>query len=120
MSDATLYDKLGGKDAVDDAEPICDAKVRAEHRTKHFFDGVDTARQRGKQKSALAYAFGGPVKYDGKDMREAHKHLDLNEEHFNAVAENLVETLKELNVPQELIDEVVTIAASTHDDVLNL
>jgi len=119
-TEPTLYEKLGGKDAVDAAVEIFYGKVLADDRIKHFFDGVDMAKQRGKQKIFLAYAFGGPVNYDGKDMREAHKHLDLNEEHFNAVAENLVETLKELNVPQNLIDEVVTIAASTHDDVLNL
>jgi len=65
-------------------------------------------------------AFGAPVKYEGKDMREAHAHLKgLNDGHFDAVAENLIATLKELTVPQELIDEVVAIVAPTRDDVLN-
>ena len=56
-------------------------------------------------------------------MRAAHAHLvekGLNEEHFNAVAGHLHATLQELNAPQPLIDQVMTIAASTHDDVLNL
>lgn len=53
-------------------------------------------------------------------MREAHAHLKgLNDGHFDAVAENLIATLKELTVPQELIDEVVAIVAPTRDDVLN-
>jgi len=43
----------------------------------------------------------------------------LNDDHFMAVAEHLQSTLEELNVPAELIAEVMTIAASTHDDVLN-
>jgi len=64
--------------------------------------------------------FGGPSNYTGKDMREGHKHLNLTEEHFQAVAGNLKATLEELNVPSDLIDQVMAIAASTHDEVLNL
>ena len=53
-------------------------------------------------------------------MRDAHKHLNLTETHFQAVAECLKATLDDLNVPADLQNEVMTIAASTHDDVLNL
>lgn len=120
MSDANLYEKLGGKDAINTAVEIFYGKVLADDRIKHFFDTVDMAKQRGKQKAFLAMAFGGPVKYSGKDMREGHKHMNLTEEHFTAVAENLSNTLTEMGVAQELIDQVMAIAASTHDDVLNL
>jgi len=77
-------------------------------------------RQIGKQKAFLTMAFGGPNNYTGKDMREAHKHMNLTEEHFNAVAGHLQSTLEDLEVPKDLIDQVMAIAASTHDDVLNL
>ena len=53
-------------------------------------------------------------------MREAHAYLDLNETHFTAVAECLQATLEELGLPADIIDEVMAIVASTHDDVLNL
>ena len=52
-------------------------------------------------------------------MRKAHADLALNESHFNAIAENLVATLKDLKISQELIDQVVAIVATTKDDVLN-
>ena len=51
-------------------------------------------------------------------MRAAHKRMDLNEEHFQAVAEALQKTLQELGVSEPLIQEVMAIAGSTHDDVL--
>jgi hemoglobin len=53
-------------------------------------------------------------------MRSAHAHLNLTEEHFAAIAEHLKATLEELNVPADLISQAMEIAASTHDDVLNL
>jgi len=94
-------------------------KVLSDDRIAHFFDTVDMEAQHAKQKAFLTMAFGGPNSYTGKDMREAHKHMNLTEEHFNAVAECLVGTLEDLSVPQSEIDEIVGIAVSVKDDVLN-
>ena len=115
----SIYDKIGGDAAVDAAVDIFYKKVLADDRISHFFDSVDMSGQIQKQKAFLTYAFGGPNNYTGKDMREAHKHMDLTEEHFGAVAQNLVGTLEELKVPQEIIDEIVAVALSVKDDVLN-
>lgn len=116
----SLYDKIGGEAAVNAAVDIFYRKVLADDRISQFFDTVDMEGQHAKQKAFLTMAFGGPNSYTGKDMREAHKHMDLTEEHFGAVAENLVGTLQELEVPQEYIDEIVAIALSVKDDVLNV
>lgn len=118
--EASLYHKLGGKAAIDAAVESFYVKVLADDRIKHFFDDINMTAQRRKQKAFLSAAFGGPQPWTGKDMRKAHENLPgLNETHFNAVAENLQKTLEELKVPKELIDQVMTIAASTKDDVLN-
>lgn len=116
----SVFDKLGGAPAIDAAVDIFYRKVLADARISHFFDTIDMENQHKKQKAFLTMAFGGPNNYSGKDMREAHKHMDLTEEHFGAVAEALVGTLQELGVPQEDIDSVVTIAVSVKDDVLNV
>ena len=66
-------------------------------------------------------AFGGPNNYAGADLRSAHSKLvkiGLGNDHFNAVMEHLGVTLKELNVPQDLIEEVMTLAEGTRSDVL--
>ncbi len=73
---------------------------------------------RRKQKEFLSAALGGPLPWTGKDMRKAHDGMGLTEVHFNAIAENLVNTLKDLKIPQELIDQVVAVALTTKDDVL--
>mgnify|MGYP002654401956 CR=1 FL=1 len=122
---ATLFDKLGGKAAVDLAVDKFYEKVLSDERIKHFFEGIDMVKQRAHQKAFLTYAFGGTSKYDGRYMREAHQDLvekrGLSGEHFDAVAENLLETLKEMGVSQELRNEVAAIAAAPQHkkDVLN-
>lgn len=117
---STVFEKIGGAGAVDAAVDIFYRKVLTDPLISDFFDSVDMDRQAAKQKAFITMALGGPNNYTGKDMREAHKNMNLTEAHFNAVAGHLVATLEELGVPQELIDETVTIVASTHDDVLNL
>lgn len=115
----TLYNRLGGKDAVNAAVDLFYDKIMADDRVNHFFENTDMKRQRAKQKAFLTYAFGGAPNYSGESMRKAHAHLDLNEGHFNAVAENLQNTLEELGLDSSLVSEVMDIAASTKDDVLN-
>ena len=72
-----------------------------------------------KQREFLGAAFGGPKPWTGKNMRKAHKHLDLTEEDFGAIAGHLVSTLKDLKVDEALIAEIMTLVGSTKDDVLN-
>lgn len=121
----TLFEKLGGAAAVDLAVDKFYERVLQDDRIKHFFANVDMAKQRQHQKDFLTYAFGGTDKYNGRYMREAHKALveqqGLNGEHFDAVAENLMETLKELGVSEELRADVAAIAAAPQHkkDVLN-
>ncbi|MBV1906139.1 MAG: group 1 truncated hemoglobin [Pseudomonadales bacterium] len=121
MTDS-IFERIGGAGSVDAAVDIFYRKVLADDSINDFFDSTDMDDQRNKQKSFLTMAFGGPNKYTGKDMRAAHAPLvadGLNEDHFNAVAGHLQSTLEELSVPSELVAEVMGVAASTMDDVLN-
>ncbi|MGV3662496.1 MAG: hypothetical protein ACO1TE_20090 [Prosthecobacter sp.] len=114
----SLYQKLGGQAAIDAAVDAFYVKVLADDRVKHFFDDVSMDKQRRKQKEFLSAALGGPLPWTGKDMRKAHDGMGLTEVHFNAIAENLIATLKDLKISQELIDQVIAIVATTKDDVL--
>jgi hemoglobin len=120
MSD-TLFEKLGGEAAVNAAVDIFYRKVLTDERINRFFEDVDMEKQAAKQKAFLTMAFGGPHNYTGEDMRKGHAHLvkmGLDDSHFDAVVEDLGATLIELNVPQELINEVVAICETTRNDVL--
>jgi len=117
----SLFERIGGEAAVNAAVEIFYRKVLADERINSFFEGVDMDKQAAKQKAFLTMAFGGPNNYTGEDMRKGHAHLvekGLNDSHFDAVMENLGATLKELNVPDELIAEAAAIAESTRNDVL--
>jgi hemoglobin len=122
MSNSTLFERLGGADAVNAAVDIFYRKVLADDRVNYFFDGVDMEKQIQKQKGFLTMVFGGPNNYTGKDMREGHRHLlkkGLNDSHVDIIIEHLGATLKELGAKDGDINEVAAIANSVRDDVLD-
>lgn len=114
----SLYHKLGGQAAISAAVDAFYVKVLKDERVKHFFDDVSMPKQHRKQKEFLCAALGGPLPWTGKDMRKAHEGMGLTEVHFNAIAENLIATLQDLKISQDLIDQVIAVVATTKDDVL--
>lgn len=69
----SLYEKLGGKAALDAVIDAFYVKVLADERIKHIFDDINMHRQIRKQKEFLAAAFGvrsrGPEKTCAKHTR---------------------------------------------------
>ena len=120
MAGQSLYQRIGGKPALEAAVDRFYERVLADERISSLFTTVDMDGQRKKQKRFLAVVLGASETWEGKDMRAAHAHLKLTEEHFTAVAENLQGALEDLGVDAGAIAEVMAIAGSTHDDVLNL
>jgi hemoglobin len=119
MTETSLYEQIGGAPAVEAAVDVFYRKVLSDPRIARFFDTVDMDAQRAKQKAFLTFAFGGPNAYSGRDLRSAHARMQLTEEHFQAVMENLGATLKELGLPEALIGKAAAIAVSVKSEVLN-
>lgn len=118
----SLFNRLGGQNAVNVAVDIFYRKMLTDDRVSHFFDDVDMEQQILKQKGFLTMVFGGPNHYTGKSMREGHRHLinrGLNDSHVDIVIEHLGETLRELGAKEEDIRQVANIANSVRDDVLD-
>jgi len=67
---------------------------------KHL-DDQDRQWLRWHMLTLLAVVTGGPSKYKGRDLHEAHADLHITEEAFDQVVWHLQETLQELGVQQE-------------------
>jgi hemoglobin len=118
----SLFERLGGQSAVNQAVDIFYRKILQYERVSYFFDDIDMDKQILKQKGFLTMVFGGPNQYTGKGMREGHRHLlaiGLNDSHVDIVIEHLGATLKELGANESDIAEVAAIANSVRSDVLD-
>lgn len=114
----TLYDKLGGEATIKAVVEEFYTRILGDPLLKPAFDGVDMARQKRHQALFISQALGGPKEYDGRSMYEAHRHLNVSDEQFDAVAGHLVGTLRHFGVEQGDIDTVVGAVAPLRADIV--
>ncbi|WP_096200998.1 group I truncated hemoglobin [Bacillus sp. FJAT-45350] len=115
----SLYEKLGGEPAITKAVEIFYTKVLADDTVNHFFTNTDMDKQRDHQAKFLSFALGGPNNYGGQSMAKAHEGMNIQPEHFNAIATHLTTTLQELNVDQSDIDVVINKVGSLAPDIMH-
>ena len=115
----TIYEKLGGEKAINDAVEIFYEKVLSDPELMGFFSETNMEFQKKHQKDFITFITGGSKVYKGKDMRSAHKNLKIDEEHFNAIRDYLAETLKEMGVDNELVSKVTEAIEKLRPEILN-
>src|SRR5262245_5257446 len=122
MATPTLFDRIGGQEAIMAAVDLFYQKVIDDPLTAPFFASLDLPAQIRKQVAFMATAFGGPAEYRGRDLGAAHARLvhqmGLGDAHFDAVARHLQATLRELAIDEALVAEVMSIVGSTRAQVL--
>ena len=114
----TLFERIGGIPAIKAAVDLFYEKVLADPQLAPFFKKTKLSWLKARQNAFFITALGGPPVYKGRDMKSAHAHLGIAQEHFDAVAGHLVATLKELRVPTSIINEVVAAVAPLAKDIV--
>ena len=61
---------------------------------------------------------GGPIKYTGKSMKDAHKGMGITDADFNALVEDLVKSLDKFKVPEKEKGELLTTLASLKPQIV--
>lgn len=118
----SLYERLGGEigiaSVVDDFIKAManDPRIKQEHR-KHFQEG-DVAALKKKLVDQIGEATGGPQKYTGKSMKEAHQGLQITNADFEVTVEDLIKALDANKVNTKDKDELLGMLAKMRDDVV--
>jgi len=118
----SLYERLGGEKAiakvVDDfvANVVADEQIKEAHK-KHFREG-DVAALKKKLLDQIGEATGGPQKYTGKNMKDAHAGLGVTDKDFNALVADLVKALETNKVGKAEQDELLKMLNGMRGDVV--
>ena len=118
MSEATLYERLGGESAVGAVVNEFYDRVLADDRVAGFFDDVDMADQRSHQTKFLSAVTGGPIQYEGAEMGEAHEGLAISDEEFDVVAGHLDDALREFEVEETDREAVMEAVEGFRDEIV--
>lgn len=118
MGDSTLYDRLGGRDAI--AAVVADFYDRlvADDLLGPFFADADLESLRRTQTDFLCEAAGGPETYDATPVREAHLDIPFEPAHVQRAVALLQESLDAFDVEGADADAVVGAVAAFEDDLL--
>lgn len=114
----TLYEKLGGQPVVAQIVDDFYQRVLADDTVNHFFANTDMKKQRRHQTAFISHALGGPNQYSGRSMEKAHSGLNLQPEHFEAIAKHLGESLDEYGLTHEEIQSVLERVSALKEAVL--
>lgn len=112
------YAAVGGAPAVTAVVDRFYTLVLGDERLRPYFDGIELVRLKRHQVALVSQVMGGPVVYEGRDLRSAHSGKGITADDFGAVAGHLVTSLTEAGVPSEIIDRTVAAVAATQPDVV--
>lgn len=117
-----LFEKVGGDAAIEAAATVFYEKVMRDPLLRPFFATIDMGQQTKKLIGFMAWAFGGPDAYRGRDLGEAHARLvkeqGLTDRHFDAVMKHLKDTLVEIKIAKPQVEEALGIIEATRKVVL--
>jgi hemoglobin len=123
----SLFMRLGGEDAI--KAVVADFVGRAAANPQVNFTRKGTAREWQATSENVAHlqkmlvdmigaASGGPQKYMGKNMKEAHAGMKITAAEFDALAADLKASLDKFKVPAPEQDELLKVVGSTKGDIV--
>lgn len=114
----SLYDRLGGKDAITAVVDEFVGVVVADDRINGFFKNADAANLKKQLVDQICSASGGPCKYEGKDMKTAHAGMGVKEADFNALVEDLTKALDKFKVGEKEKSDLLGALAGMKADIV--
>lgn len=122
--DTSLYNRLGGAYAiatvVDDfiERLLVNTTLNANPRINEARARVPKAGLKFHVTALVCQVTGGPCTYTGRSMKAAHAHLNINDEHWQAMLADFRVTLNKFTVPAKEQGELIAIVQSTRPDIV--
>ncbi len=110
-ADSSLYDRLGGRDTIEDFVDDAVERLLVNDRIAHHFDGIDIPELKFHLTEQICQLAGGPCIYEGMDMESAHFALDITAAEFNALVEDFQRAMRANEVPYGLENQVLALLA---------
>ena len=121
MTTKTLYERLGGYDAIVAVVNDLLPRMRGDSELGRFWQNrADDSLKRSKQLliDFLCSGAGGPVYYAGRDMKTSHTGLRISEADWAVFLKHLHATLDAFKIPQAERGELVAFVETTKADMV--
>lgn len=116
----SLFERLGGKDAINAVIDAFVARCAADGRINGKFARSDIPRLKANLVDQVCEAAGGPCTYSGRDMRTTHDGMAVTAGEFDALVEDLVATLDQFGVGEAEKAELLGALAPMRADIVDV
>jgi hemoglobin len=117
---ASLYERLGGIEAITAVVDAFVARCAGDARINPKFERTDIPRLKTNLVDQVCEATGGPCTYTGRNMKETHTGMGVTAGEFDALVEDLVATLEDMNVPTAEQEELLGLLGPMREDVVEV
>ena len=117
-SKPSLYQRLGGKDAITAVVDKFVGNVAADNRINKFFASTDIPKLKTHLVNQVCEATGGPCKYTGRTMKATHTGMGLTNADFDALVQDLVGALDFYKVGKAEKDELLAALGPMRSDIV--
>ena len=117
---ASLFDRLGGKSAITAVVTDFRKRVVKDSRINAKFARTDVPRLDAMLIDQVCEATGGPYRYTGRNMSDAHRGMQVTTGEFTALVEDLVATLNAFKVPKAEQDELLAILGPLKTEIVEV
>ena len=120
----SLYERVGGINniavLIDDVieRSYVDEVFRANPNIEEAHKRYPKAAYKFNATALACMVMGGPQKYTGRSMKDAHQHLLVNEKEWNELKVIFRDSMNSFKVPQKEQNEIIGIIESTKGDIL--
>lgn len=118
MAEKSLYERLGGKEAITAVVDDFVGRVAADSRINGFFAKANIPRLKTQLVNQICEASGGPYKYTGADMKTVHRGMGVTGAAFDALAGDLVATLDKFKVGEREQNELLGVLGPMKKDIV--
>ena len=117
---SSLYERLGGINAITAVVENFRDRVAGDTRINQKFAQTDLGRLRKMLIDQICEAAGGPCRYTGRSMKDAHKGMKVTSGEFDALVQDLVATLNQFKVGKKEQDEVLGVLGPLKTDIVEV
>jgi hemoglobin len=124
MADAgekSLYERLGGYDAICAATDDLLARLQNDPQLKGYWKGTSKdVLRRGRQLVVdfMASAAGGPAYYTGRDMKTSHEGMQISERDWQIFMQHSAAMLEHFEIPSRETGEVLAFLDSFKPEIV--
>jgi hemoglobin len=101
-NETTDYDRIGGGPAVGAVVDELYRRLTSDDQVSHYFEDVSLPALKRHQALMITSILGGPDRYDGRALDEAHTPLAISHADYDRVGSHLIACLKDAGVPDDI------------------